>query len=249
LRLYPAIDLKEGQVVRLAQGKMEEATVYSGDPARVACDFAAAGAVFLHVVDLNGAFAGRPVNDESIRSIVTAAALRVQAGGGIRTLARVEELLMLGVERVVLGTAAVRDPDLVRAAVREFGPERVVAGIDAKGGRVCVRGWSEEADMTAAELGRAMREAGVETVVYTDIDRDGMMSGPNIEATARLTEETGLRAVVSGGIACLEDLRRVFAAAAGGAALDGVITGRALYSGAFTLAAALDAQREGAEAC
>jgi phosphoribosylformimino-5-aminoimidazole carboxamide ribotide isomerase len=249
VRLYPAVDLKEGRVVRLARGKMDTATVYSSDPAQVAREFAAAGAEFLHVVDLDGAFAGQPVNDAAIRAIIAAAALRVQIGGGIRAPERVEELLALGAERVVLGTAAARDPKLVRGAVGRFGPERVLVGIDAREGRVCVQGWAEETDITASALGRAMRAVGVETMIYTDINRDGMLAGPNIEAAARLAEETGLRAVVSGGVASLADLRRVFAAAAGGAAIDGVIMGRALYSGAFTLAEALDLCREGATAC
>ncbi|MDR1604215.1 MAG: 1-(5-phosphoribosyl)-5-[(5-phosphoribosylamino)methylideneamino]imidazole-4-carboxamide isomerase [Gracilibacteraceae bacterium] len=249
MRLYPAVDLKEGRVVRLARGEMASAVVYASDPAAVAREFAAAGAEFLHVVDLDGAFAGRPVNDAALRAVVAAADLRVQAGGGIRTPERVAELLALGVERVVLGTAAARDQALVREALRRFGPERIVVGIDARAGRVCLEGWAEETDMTATELGRAMRALGVTTVVYTDIARDGMLAGPNIAATVRLTEETGLRAVVSGGVASLADLGRVFAAAAGGAAIDGVITGRALYDGAFTLAEALALGREGAAVC
>ncbi|MDR0433793.1 MAG: 1-(5-phosphoribosyl)-5-[(5-phosphoribosylamino)methylideneamino]imidazole-4-carboxamide isomerase [Gracilibacteraceae bacterium] len=249
MRLYPAIDLKEGRVVRLAQGKMEAATVYAADPALVAREFAAAGAEYLHVVDLDGAFTGRPVNDAALRAVVAAAGLKVQTGGGVRTLARVEELLALGVERVALGTAAARDPELVRTAARRFGPEHIVVSLDALNGRVRVEGWAAAGNIAATELGRAMRALGVETVVYTDIDRDGMLTGPNIEASVRLAAETGLRVIVSGGVSSLADLRRARAAAAGGAALAGVIMGRALYSGAFTLAEALALWREGEPAC
>jgi phosphoribosylformimino-5-aminoimidazole carboxamide ribotide isomerase len=249
VRLYPAIDLKDGQVVRLAQGKMETATVYAADPAAVAREFAAAGAEFLQVVDLDGAFAGQPVNDAALRAVVAAAPLKVQTGGGVRTLARAAELLALGVERVVFGTAAARDPELVWEAVRRFGPEHIVAGIDAQGGRVRAQGWGAEEGVAAAELGRIMRACGVVTAVYTDIARDGMLTGPNIEASARLAAETGLRVIVSGGVSALEDLRRVRAAAADGAGLDGVIVGRALYGGAFTLPEALSLWREGERAC
>lgn len=242
--LFPAIDLKEGKVVRLLQGRMEEATVYSEDPLESAQDFAGQGARYLHIVDLDGAFTGRPVNDEIIRRIVQNVALKIQVGGGIRTLERIAELLDLGVERVILGTIAVRDPDLVAEAVRRYG-DRIMVGIDAKNGLVAVQGWAETTEMKAVDLGRAMKDRGVERVVFTDIARDGMLQGPNIESTVRLARETGLLVIASGGISSLADLRNLQAEAVKTSAIEGVITGKALYSGAFTLQEALAAVADG----
>ncbi len=242
--IYPAIDLKDGKVVRLLQGRMEDATVYADDPAAMAAEFKAKGSDYLHVVDLNGAFAGQPVNDAAIKSIVQEVALQVQVGGGIRTLARIEELLAIGVARVILGTAAVRDPGLVKEAVKRYG-EQIIVGIDATQGLVAVQGWAEKTDIRAEELGRAMKEAGVARIIFTDIARDGMLGGPNIAGTVRMAQETGLRVIASGGISALQDLLKLKAEAAGGITIEGAIVGKALYSGAFTLQEALQAMNEG----
>jgi len=236
--IFPAIDLHQGKVVRLLQGRLEDATVYAEDPAEVARDFAAQGAEYLHVVDLDGAFAGEPVNDSAIRRIVEAVNLKVQVGGGIRTQKRVEQLLNLGVYRVILGTIAVRQPELVAAATAQFG-EKIVVGIDAKDGMVAVQGWAETTEVAAVELGRKMREYGVQRVVFTDISRDGMLQGPNIESTVRFAAATGLTVIASGGISSLEDLRNLKAEAQRGAGIEGAIVGKALYSCAFTLREAL----------
>lgn len=242
MKLYPAIDLKDGKVVRLLQGRMEDATVYSEDPAAVAADFMAKGTRYLHLVDLNGAFAGEPVNDGAIKTIVQNAPLQIQVGGGIRSLDRIEELLELGVARVILGTAAVREPELVREAVRKYG-EKIIVGIDARRGMVAVQGWAEGTDLQAEELGLAMKEAGVSRIIFTDISRDGMLSGPNIASTVKLAEMTGLKIIASGGISALQDLVNLKAEADRGIPIEGAIVGKALYSGAFTLAEALEALR------
>lgn len=232
--IFPAVDLKEGKAVRLLQGRMEAATVYADDPVAVAQDFARQGAEYLHVVDLNGAFAGEPVNDEVIKKIVSSVSLKVQVGGGIRTLERVVELLKLGVERIILGTVAVRDPDLVEEAVQRYG-ERIVVGIDAKDGRVAVQGWAETTDLGVMELALAMKKVGVKRVIFTDIARDGMLQGVNVDSTARLAQATGLAVIASGGIAGLEDLTKLRAQADQGVLIEGAIVGKALYAGAFTL--------------
>lgn len=242
MKIYPAIDLKDGEVVRLLQGRMEDATVYSSDPAGVAAEFEARGTKYLHVVDLNGAFTGHPVNDQAISSIVRNVNLQVQVGGGIRTLDRIETLLEMGVSRVILGTVAVRDPKLVTEAVRRYGGS-IVVGIDARDGMVAVQGWAERTDILAEELGRMMRESGVTTTIFTDISRDGMMGGPNIASTVRMAEVTGLNVIASGGISSLEDIRNLKVQAGRGTAIEGAIIGKALYSGAFTLEEALEVIR------
>lgn len=236
--IYPAIDLKDGKVVRLLQGRMEDATVYADDPAVVAADFKVQGSDCLHVVDLNGAFAGKPVNDAAIKSIIRQADLKIQVGGGIRTLERIDELLAIGVTRVILGTAAVRDPKLVKEAVKRYG-EHIIVGIDATDGMVAVQGWAEKTDIKAEELGRAMKEAGVARIIFTDIARDGMLGGPNIAGTVKMAEATGLQIIASGGISVLQDLLNLKAQAAKGVSIEGAIVGKALYSGAFTLREAL----------
>src|SRR5665647_3664033 len=185
MRLFPAIDLKEGKAVRLLQGRMEDSTVYSDNPVDLAKDFENQGAEYLHIVDLNGAFTGKPVNDETIRKIVGSVALKIQVGGGIRTMERIAELIELGVERVILGTIAVKNPELVAEAVRRYG-KRVIVGIDAKDGLVAVQGWAETTKMSAIDLGKAMKVMGVQSVVFTDIARDGMLQGPNIESTVQI---------------------------------------------------------------
>ncbi|MDQ7093658.1 1-(5-phosphoribosyl)-5-[(5-phosphoribosylamino)methylideneamino]imidazole-4-carboxamide isomerase [Desulfosporosinus sp. PR] len=238
--LFPAIDLKEGKAVRLLQGRMEDSTVYADDPLEVAQGFERQGASHLHVVDLNGAFTGKPVNDEVIRKIVGNVSLKVQVGGGIRTLERISELLDLGVERVILGTIAVKNPQLVAEAARRYGA-RIVVGIDAMNGQVAVQGWAEATEMQVLDLARAMKAVGVKSVVFTDIARDGMLSGPNIESTVHLARESGLGVIASGGISSLEDLRRLQSEHLKGVSIEGAITGKALYSGAFTLREALKA--------
>lgn len=240
--LFPAIDLKEGKAVRLLQGRMEDSTVYAENPVEVAKDFERLGAEYLHIVDLNGAFSGKPVNDETIRKIVGSVSSKIQVGGGIRTMERISELLELGVERVILGTIAVKDPDLVAEAANRYG-KRVIVGIDAKDGLVAVQGWAETTKMRAIDLGKAMKAVGIQSVVFTDIARDGMLQGPNIESTVQLATETGLSVIASGGISTLDDLRNLQTEVLRGVSIEGAITGKALYSGAFTLGEALETAR------
>ncbi len=232
--LYPAIDLKGGACVRLLRGDMNQATVFNDDPAAQARSFAAAGCRWLHVVDLDGAFAGGAVNAAAVHDIVAATELSVQLGGGIRDLAAIEGWLATGVTRVILGTAAVKDPDLVRQACRQF-PHRVAVGIDARDGLVAVEGWAETSALRADELADRFVDAGVAAIIYTDIDRDGTLGGANVEATAALARHTPIPVIASGGIGSLDDLRRL--RETGGIA--GAISGRALYDGRIDLAAAL----------
>ncbi len=235
--LYPAIDLKDGACVRLLRGDMDAATVFSADPAGQAAAFVAAGCRWLHLVDLDGAFAGVPVNGAAVETIVARVGVPVQLGGGIRDLAMVDRWLAAGIARVILGTAAVRDPDFVRAAARAH-PGRIAVGIDARGGRVAVQGWAETTDLTALDLARRFEDAGVAALIYTDIDRDGAMAGPNVAATAALARAVTIPVIASGGVSSLADL---IALRDCGAPLDGAISGRALYEGALDLAAALRA--------
>jgi phosphoribosylformimino-5-aminoimidazole carboxamide ribotide isomerase len=232
--LYPAIDLKDGACVRLKLGLMDEATVFNTDPAAQARSFETAGAEWIHVVDLNGAFAGRPVNGAAVDAILAAVSVPVQLGGGIRDLATIESWLGRGVRRVILGTVALKDPDLVRDACRRF-PGRVAVGIDAKGGKVAVEGWAETADVTVLDLARKFEDAGVAALIYTDIDRDGVLAGPNVSATADLAAAISIPVIASGGVSSLDDLRALRAVPG----LDGVISGRALYDGRIDLAAAI----------
>lgn len=237
--VFPAIDLKGGRCVRLLRGDMAAATVFNDDPGDQAQRFLAAGARFLHVVDLDGAFAGRAANAPAVESIVAAATragARVQLGGGIRSAADIARWLELGVARVILGTKALRDPPFVVDACRRW-PGCIVVGIDARDGRVAVEGWAETSAVTAEDLALRFRDAGVAAIVHTDIDRDGALGGANVAASAALARRCGLPVVVSGGIAALDDLRAVAARAADG--LVGAIVGRALYDGRVDLAAAL----------
>ena len=233
--LYPAIDLKDGRCVRLLRGAMESATVFGLDPAAQARAFVAAGCRWLHLVDLDGAFAGRPVNAGAVEAILAAVAVPVQLGGGIRDRATLEAWLAKGVARVILGTAALRDPELVRDAARAF-PGRVAVGIDARGGRVAVEGWAEVSDVAAVDLARRFEDAGVAAIVYTDIERDGAMAGPNVAATAALARAVAVPVIASGGVSSMADLR---ALKESGAPLDGAISGRALYEGRLDLAEAV----------
>ncbi len=230
--LFPAIDLKDGAAVRLLRGEMGSATLYNPDPAAQARSFAEAGFEWLHLVDLNGAFEGRPVNRAAVEAILAAVEVPVQLGGGIRDMATIEAWLEAGVRRVILGTAAVKDPDLVRQACRAF-PERIVVGIDAKAGRVAVEGWAEVSELEAVELARRFEGAGVAAIVYTDIERDGALQGVNVEATAALADEVKLPVIASGGVASLDDIARLLAVAGPGVdrGIVGVICGRALYDG------------------
>ncbi len=226
--LFPAIDLKGGQCVRLLRGEMASATVFNDDPAAQAASFAAIGFAWLHVVDLDGAFAGQSVNGAAVRAIRRAVDLRIQLGGGIRNRAEIDYWLDLGIDRIVLGTAALRDPELVRRAAADY-PGRIVVGIDARDGRVAVEGWAETSTVGAVELACRFADAGVAAVVYTDIARDGALSGVDAAAVAGFARQAGLPVIASGGIASLDDIAALAARAQEGIA--GAICGRALYDG------------------
>ena len=236
--LFPAIDLKDGECVRLKLGLMAEATVYNADPAAQAREFRDAGFSHLHVVDLNGAFEGRAVNGAAVEAILVAvgSTVKVQLGGGIRTMADVERWLAAGLSRVILGTVAVRDPALVREAARRF-PGQVAVGIDAKGGHVAVEGWAESSELTAVDLAKRFEDAGVAAIIYTDIDRDGILAGINWDATIALGHAARVPVIASGGLASMADIERL--AGPDAAHLEGAITGRALYDGRIDVAEAL----------
>ncbi len=242
--LFPAIDLKDGACVRLLRGEMDAATVFNDSPADQARAFVEAGADWLHIVDLNGAFDGESVNGDAVRAILDVtrgAGVRVQLGGGIRTAAHVAGWLADGIDRVILGTAAVKDPDLVIDACTSH-PGRVAVGVDARGGRVAVEGWAETSDLAADELARRFEDAGVAALIYTDIDRDGAMEGPNVDATVALARAISIPVIASGGVSKLEDVEAFLPHEADGVA--GVISGRAIYDGRIDLAAALARLRE-----
>jgi phosphoribosylformimino-5-aminoimidazole carboxamide ribotide isomerase len=232
--LYPAIDLKDGQAVRLLRGEMDAATVFNDDPAAQARTFQDEGCQWLHLVDLNGAFAGKPVNGAAVEAILSETSVPTQLGGGIRDMATIETWLAKGLTRVILGTVAVENPDLVREAAKAF-PGQVAVGLDARNGFVATRGWAEETDVQVTDLAKSFEDAGVAAIVYTDIDRDGAMQGPNITATAALAMATSIPVIASGGVSSLGDL--VALRDAGG--ISGAISGRALYDGALDLKAAL----------
>lgn len=226
--LFPAIDLKDGQCVRLKLGDMEQATVFNDDPAAQARSFEDQGFEYLHVVDLNGAFAGRSVNGDAVQAILDAVSFPVQLGGGIRSIAHIEHWLSRGLARVILGTIAVRDPALVREAARLF-PGQVAVGIDARGGKVAVEGWAETSELTAIELGQRFEGAGVAAIIYTDIDRDGVLKGINWPSTLELAEAVSIPVIASGGLASMDDIRTMTEPRY--QILEGAISGRALYDG------------------
>jgi phosphoribosylformimino-5-aminoimidazole carboxamide ribotide isomerase len=234
--LFPAIDLKNGQCVRLEQGDMARATVFSLDPAAQAASFAAQGFEYLHVVDLDGAFAGKPMNALAAEAMLKAVTMPVQLGGGIRDLATVEAWLDKGVARVIIGTAAVRDPELVKSAARKF-PGRVAVGLDARDGRVAVQGWAETSQVTALEIAQRFEDAGVAAIIFTDIARDGLLKGLNLEATLALADRISIPVIASGGLASIEDIKAMLMPRA--SKLAGAIAGRALYDGRLDPSAAL----------
>ena len=235
--LFPAIDLKDGLAVRLEQGDMARATVFNRDPAEQARIFAAQGFQYLHLVDLDGAFAGRPMNAAAVERILAAVQIPVQLGGGIRDRATIEAWLRKGVTRVIIGTAAVRDPALVKAAAGAF-PGRIVVGLDARDGKVAVEGWAATAELSALELARRFEDAGVAAIVYTDVARDGMLKGLNLDATVALADAVSIPVIASGGLASIDDVRALLAARA--QKLAGAIVGRALYDGRLDAAEALN---------
>ncbi|WP_298359322.1 1-(5-phosphoribosyl)-5-[(5-phosphoribosylamino)methylideneamino]imidazole-4-carboxamide isomerase [uncultured Litoreibacter sp.] len=234
--LYPAIDLKDGNCVRLYKGEMDQATVFNDNPAAQAKAFVDAGCEWLHLVDLNGAFAGEPVNGSAVEAILNETNVPAQLGGGIRDMATIERWLSKGLQRVILGTVAVENSDLVREAARAF-PGHVAIGLDARDGVVATRGWAEETDIEVTELAKQFEDAGVSALIYTDINRDGAMQGPNVKATAALANAVSIPVIASGGVSSLSDLADLKAS---GAPLDGAISGRALYDGAIDLKEALN---------
>jgi phosphoribosylformimino-5-aminoimidazole carboxamide ribotide isomerase len=232
--LYPAIDLKDGNCVRLLKGEMDAATVFSDDPAAQALAFQNAGAQWVHLVDLNGAFAGEPVNGGAVDAILAALNVPAQLGGGIRDMATIESWLSKGLARVILGTVAVENPNLVRDAAKAF-PGQIAVGLDAREGRVATRGWAEETDLQVTDLARKFEDAGIAAIIYTDINRDGAMAGPNIPATEALARAVDVPVIASGGVSSMDDLRALQATKV----ISGAISGRALYDGAIDLGEAL----------
>ena len=241
--LFPAIDLKDGKCVRLKLGDMAQATVFNDNPAAQATSFEQQGFKWLHLVDLNGAFEGRPVNATAVQGILEAIKIPVQLGGGIRDMATIEHWLARGVTRVILGTAALRNPEIVREACRKF-PGRIVVGIDAKSGYVAVEGWGESSTLTATELARRFEDAGVAAIIFTDIDRDGILKGINFEKTLELANAVNIPVIASGGLASIDDVKRLLEPDC--AILEGAISGRAIYDGRLDPLAALALIRKAA---
>lgn len=234
MQLYPAIDMKGGKCVRLTQGLFDNVTVYSDTPADMAALWVSQGAGFLHVVDLDGALAGRSINEAAIRDIVSRVNVPIQLGGGIRSAEAVEHMLELGIYRCIIGTRAVERPEFIRELIRQFGPEHIVVGVDAKDGMVAVEGWEKLSNLTALDLCLQMKEYGVKHVVYTDISKDGTLTGPNVSATSELTVQTGMDIIASGGMSCMEDLQQLYETG-----IQGAIIGKALYEHKISLPAAV----------
>jgi len=239
--IFPAIDLKEGQAVRLQQGDMARATVFNPDPAAQAKAFETQGFEYLHIVDLDGAFAGKPVNGEAVDNILRTVSMPVQLGGGIRNMTTIEGWLGRGIDRVIIGTAAVRDPELVKTASRQF-PGRVAVGLDARDGKVAVAGWAETSEVTVLDIARRFEDAGVAAIIYTDIARDGLLQGLNLDATIELAEAVNMPVIASGGLGSIEDVKQMLAPRA--RKLAGAIAGRALYDGRLDPAEALKLIRD-----
>ena len=239
--IYPAIDIRGGRCVRLTEGRFDAETVFADDPAEMALKWAGLGAEFLHLVDLDGALAGEGKNVPVIERILQSVSIPVQLGGGIRNLETIEKLLSLGVNRLILGSAAVKNPQLVEEACKKY-PGHIAVGIDAKNGDVAIEGWGKGSGVAATELAKKMAAYGVETIIYTDISRDGMLSGVNVEATAALARACGVPIIASGGVASLEDIRRVKAVESDG--VQGCIIGKAIYTGAVDLKEALALAKE-----
>ncbi len=235
--LYPAIDLKDGQCVRLVHGYMDQATVFNDDAGDQAKQFADAGAEWIHVVDLNGAFEGRPVNLDAVKRIIDSVDVKIQLGGGIRNMDKVDEWLGAGINRVILGTAAVKDPEFVKAACKKY-PGQIVVGIDARGGFVATDGWAKTSELGVIELAQAYEGAGVAAIIYTDVDRDGAMGGPNIQNTQALAKAVNIPVIASGGVSSMADLAALKPLTADG--LEGAISGRAIYDGAIDVAEAIE---------
>lgn len=240
LTIFPAIDLKGGQVVRLAEGDMDRATIYGDNPAAQAELFAQAGSQHLHVVDLDGAFAGESVNGAAVESIIKAFGGKVQVGGGIRDRAAVDRWLGLGVDRVIIGTAALKDPEFVKSAARDL-PGRIVVGVDARDGMVATEGWADVSDVTVEDLARRFEDAGVAALLFTDVGRDGLLKGCNVDATVALAKAVSIPVIASGGVGDINDIHALRPHVANG--IEGVITGRALYDGRLDLAEAIAAGR------
>ena len=241
--IIPAIDLKQGRCVQLRQGRKEDETVYSDDPSAVARGWEELGASYLHLVDLDGAFEGGTQNLAVVKKVLENIAIPVEFGGGVRSLRTISDLLEMGLDRVILGTLAVQNPDTVRSAVEEFGPDRILAGIDAKDGHAAVEGWVKTSGTSAVNLALDMKAVGIERVVYTDISTDGTLSGPNVEATGKLAIASGLKVIASGGISSIDDLKEI--ATLEDVGVDGAIVGTALYEGRVDLKEAIEMFREG----
>jgi len=236
--IIPAIDLRDGRCVRLKQGRKDDVTHYDGDPVEVAKDFQKQGAEWLHVVDLDGAFAERnSTNRQTLKAIVDAVNIPIEFGGGLRSFSDVEQVLQLGVARVVIGTLAVESPQILQKLVASFGSDRIAVGIDAKGGQVVIRGWEKSEALNAIELARDIATVGIKRIIYTDVARDGMLIGPNIEETCRIARESGLKVTASGGVSSIDDIKRLTQTAECG--VDSVIVGRAIYERRFTVAEAI----------
>lgn len=236
--IFPAIDLKDGNCVRLFKGEMAEATIFNEDPADQAGQFKAQGATWLHMVDLNGAFAGKAVNAEAVSSVLKSTSLKVQLGGGIRSRADIDRWLTAGVARVVMGTAALKNPDLVKEAAKAC-PDQIVVAVDARGGMVSVEGWAETSDIAVVDLARRFEDAGVAALLFTDVDRDGALEGVNVAATAKLASQVQIPVLASGGVSSIDDIHSLKAADTGAGTIEGVICGRSIYDGRLDLGEAL----------
>lgn len=235
MQLYPAIDLKDGKSVRLKQGEFKEITVYCEEPYKVARYFEENGASFIHLVDLDGALEGHSVNEDTIKKIVSSVNIPCELGGGIRTMEDIERVLSYGINRVIIGTKAVKDPSFVEEAVKRFGADRIVVGVDAKNGMVAIEGWEKVSDKSALSMCLSMKEMGVKNIVYTDISKDGMLMGPNVAMTQELTDKTGMNIIASGGVSSMEDLRNLNAAG-----IKGAIIGKAIYENRVNVKEAVD---------